>query len=65
MICVGTFIVGHVVAQPAFEPVRVIGPGVYVAADVRYCFFDDAFDTIVKNVALLEHTIEMFGFRIW
>ena len=50
-------------AASLLELVRVIGPGVYVAADVQYCFVDDSFDTIVKNVELLEHAIEMFGFQ--
>ena len=50
-------------AASLLEPVRVSRPGVYVAADVRCCFIDETFETIIKNAALLEHTIEMFGFQ--
>ena len=50
-------------AQPALlELVCMNSPGGYLAATVQSCFFDETFETTFKNLELLGHTIETFGF---
>jgi len=64
VICVGTFTMGHVSAEPALpEMVRVTLPGGFVVATVRTSFYDASFELAVKNLEVQGHTVELFDFQ--